>query len=86
MDQKITTENEKLTCGIIMPIASMGSEYPESHWIDIRSIINRAIEKAGFIPRIVSESDDATLIQKCVPKYMDIKNNKMIRWQHFTQN
>lgn len=66
MDQKITTENEKLTCGIIMPIASMGSEYPESHWIDIRSIINRAIEKAGFIPRIVSESDDATLIQKSI--------------------
>lgn len=66
MDSKLNTENEKLTCGIIMPIASMGSEYPESHWIDIRSIIHRAIDKAGFNPRIVSESDDATIIHKSI--------------------
>ena len=66
MDSKLNTENEKLTCGIIMPIASMGSEYSESHWIDIRSIIHRAIDKAGFNPRIVSESDDATIIHKSI--------------------
>lgn len=66
MDKTSSTDNEKLTCGIIMPIASMGSDYPESHWMDIRTIINRAIEKAGFIPRIVSEADDATLIQKSI--------------------
>lgn len=66
MDSKSVTDNEKPICGIIMPIASMGSEYSENHWIDIRTIIHRAIDKAGFTPRIVSESDDATIIHKSI--------------------
>ncbi|MDI1225902.1 MULTISPECIES: hypothetical protein [Acinetobacter] len=58
--------SEKLVCGIIMPIAAMGIEYPEGHWIDIRTILHRAIERAGFIPRIVSDSEDATIIHKSI--------------------
>lgn len=55
-----------LTCGIIMPIATMSPEYPESHWLDVRHIIDRAINKAGFIPRIVSDSEDSTIIHKSI--------------------
>ena len=65
MNNNVDKGND-LACGIIMPIAAIGSEYPEQHWIDIRSIINRSIEKAGFTPRMVSESDDATIIHKSI--------------------
>lgn len=64
MNDKVS--NEKLTCGIIMPIATMSSEYNDTHWQDIRNIINRAIEKAGFHPRIVSDAEDATIIHKSI--------------------
>lgn len=66
-------KEKSLVCGIIMPIASMGSEYPEQHWVDIRSIINRAVERVGFTPRMVSESDDATIIHKSI--IQNIYNN-----------
>ncbi|WP_347456228.1 hypothetical protein ABEF89_04145 [Acinetobacter thermotolerans] len=57
-DQKET----KLTCGIIMPIATMSAEYTADHWSDVRHILHKAIEKAGFIPRIVSDSEESTVI------------------------
>lgn len=52
----------RLTCGIIMPIATMSAEYTADHWSDVRHILNKAIEKAGFIPRIVSDSEESTVI------------------------
>lgn len=57
-DQKET----RLTCGIIMPIATMSSEYTADHWSDVRHILHNAIEKAGFTPRIVSDSEESTVI------------------------
>ncbi|MDV2469836.1 hypothetical protein QR674_12680 [Acinetobacter chinensis] len=62
--EKIETAEkiEKLTCGIIMPIAGMGAEYSADHWIDVMKIIHSAVERAGFIPRIVSESEESTVI------------------------
>ncbi|MEB6668056.1 hypothetical protein MXM33_13625 [Acinetobacter vivianii] len=59
-------EGKALTCGIIMPIATMSPEYPESHWTDIRYIIDTAIKRAGFTPRIVSDSEDSTIIHKSI--------------------
>lgn len=59
-------EEKVLTCGIIMPIATMSPEYPESHWTDIRHIIDTAIKRAGFTPRIVSDSEDSTIIHKSI--------------------
>ncbi|MDO7198832.1 hypothetical protein Q5M45_15620 [Acinetobacter pittii] len=53
---------EKLTCGIIMPIAGMGPEYPAEHWSDVIKILHTAIERAGFVPRIVSDSEESTVI------------------------
>lgn len=66
-DEEITSKKElekkvRLTCGIIMPIATMSSEYTSDHWSDIRHILHKAIEKAGFIPRIVSDSEESTVI------------------------
>lgn len=55
-------KTEKLTCGIIMPIAGMGPEYPAEHWSDVIKILHAAIERAGFIPRIVSDSEESTVI------------------------
>lgn len=57
-DQK----EKKLTCGIIMPIATMSAEYTADHWSDVRQILHKAIERAGFIPRIVSDSEESTVI------------------------
>jgi len=63
VDQNLITEKvEKLTCGIIMPIAGMGAEYPADHWADVMKIIHTAVERAGFIPRIVSDSEESTVI------------------------
>lgn len=56
----------KITCGIIMPIAAMNSEYTEEHWKDVRFIIDTAIRKAGFEPRIVSDSKESTIIHKSI--------------------
>lgn len=66
-DEEITSKKElekkvRLTCGIIMPIATMSSEYTSDHWSDIRHILHKAFEKAGFIPRIVSDSEESTVI------------------------
>jgi preprotein translocase subunit SecB len=37
---------------------------PEQHWSDVREIIEEAIEKAGFEPRMVSDADEVGIIQK----------------------
>ncbi|MBC7751451.1 MAG: RNA helicase [Candidatus Saccharibacteria bacterium] len=63
-------------CGIIMPIAGMGEHYPESHWGDVKTIINDAIKLAGFSPRLVSESDDARVIQSSIVQ--NVYNNPII--------
>lgn len=62
----LTSDSKPLTCGIIMPIAAIGTDYSESHWKDVREILNEAIKLAGFIPRIVSDSEDSTIIHKSI--------------------
>lgn len=56
---------QPLICGIIMPISG-DDEYSTSHWKEVRSIINRAIERVNFVGKLVSESDDVTIIQKSI--------------------
>lgn len=65
---KIVSEetNQKITCGIIMPIATMNPEYTSEHWEDVRAVIDAAIQKAGFEPRIVSDAEDSTIIHKSI--------------------
>lgn len=62
-------------CGIVMPISSMDG-YPESHWKDIRRILESAIREAGFEARIVSESDDIGVIHKRIVQ--NLYENPMI--------
>lgn len=57
-----TSEIDK-RCGIIMPISAMDG-YSESHWQDVRRILQTAIENAGFETKIVSEADDIGVIHK----------------------
>lgn len=50
-------------CGIVMPISEIGN-YPTTHWIDVKDILESAISHSGFTPRLVSDSDDVGVIQK----------------------
>ena len=51
------------TCGIVMPISACDG-CDANHWGEVRAIINAAVEDAGFTPRIVSDANDAGVIQK----------------------
>ena len=55
----------KPTCGIIMPISGMPN-YPEDHWLDVRSILDDAITTAGFIPNLVSSANEVAVIQRTI--------------------
>lgn len=65
-DETTEAVEQRITCGIIMPIATMSPEYTAEHWEDVRAIIDAAIERAGFEPRIVSDSEDSTIIHKSI--------------------
>lgn len=56
---------ERPVCGIVMPISAMG-DYDEAHWLRVRIILDRAIEAAGFKPRMVSESEEIAVIQESI--------------------
>ncbi|MCH7315698.1 hypothetical protein [Acinetobacter sp. ANC 3882] len=64
-NDKIEPATTKFTCGIVMPIASMG-DYTESHWSDVYSIIKEAVNLSGYEARLVSESKDSTVIPKSI--------------------
>lgn len=58
-------KQQELTCGIVMPIAAMG-EYSANHWSDVYAIIKEAVGKTGYSAKLVSESDDSTVIPKSI--------------------
>lgn len=62
-------------CGIVMPIATMEG-YPESHWKDVKRIVESAIEDAGFEARLVSDADDIGVIHKRIVQ--NLYDNPMI--------
>lgn len=49
-----TVVEKKLTCGIIMPIAS-SAEYTAEHWKDVLNILTDAVDKTQFKARLVSD-------------------------------
>ena len=51
------------TCGIVMPISAIDG-CDEGHWTEVLAILSDAIESAGFRPNIVSNADEAGIIQK----------------------
>lgn len=68
-------DNVSKKCGIVMPIATMDG-YPESHWKDVKRIVESAIEDAGFEARLVSDADDIGVIHKRIVQ--NLYDNPMI--------
>lgn len=60
-------DNRKV-CGIVMPITSMGDDYPEEHWRRVRKIVQRAVERANMRPQLVWENSDIDVIQSAILK------------------
>jgi hypothetical protein len=58
-----TNEDNKLVCGIVMPISAIDG-CSESHWSDVHEILGEAIDDAGFEANLVSNADDVGIIQK----------------------
>jgi hypothetical protein len=58
-----TASDEKPVCGIVMPL-SLTDGLADTHWKEVRSIIDEAVTSAGFLPRMVSEADDVGTIHK----------------------
>lgn len=58
---------EKLTCGLVRPIADMDG-YSAQHWSDVHDIVVDALDSAGFTSRIVSESDAIGVIHGRIVK------------------
>ncbi len=73
--EKKSKESELQTCGIIMPISAIDS-CATTHWDDVKEIISKAIESAGLKPNLVSDADDAGVIQKRIVQ--NIYDNEII--------
>src|SRR5690348_8591438 len=48
-----------------MPISAIAG-CDERHWSEVRSILEDAIDQAGFTPKLVSEADDVGIIQNTI--------------------
>ena len=44
-------------CGIVMPISKIDGCEP-SHWLEVKEILETAIQQSGFTPNLVSNADD----------------------------
>ena len=49
-------------CGLVMPVTA-AAPYEPAHWQEVRIVLDRAIEAAGFRPQPVWEGGDADIIQ-----------------------
>lgn len=58
-----TPQQEKVCCGLVMPISSIDG-CNEQHWLDVKKILENTIEAAGLEPKLVSYADDVGIIQK----------------------
>lgn len=64
MSKEEKTEKEnKLDCGIIMPISAIDG-LPSEHWKEVLSLLSDSIKMADFIPNLVSNGTDVGVIQK----------------------
>lgn len=59
------TEETKKSCGIVMPISEIDG-CSEAHWLEVRKIINQAVEAVGLTAKLVSHADEVSLIQKTI--------------------
>lgn len=61
----MSSESEKPTCGIVMPISAIDG-CTESHWQEVYKIIESAVNEAGLDARLVSDDIDAGIIQQAI--------------------
>lgn len=59
----MSTEEKKLTCGLVMPISAIDG-CDESHWSDVQDILTESVESAGFDANLVSNADEVGIIHK----------------------
>lgn len=59
----MTQEDTKPVCGIVMPISAIDG-CSETHWAEVQSIFNEAIQEAGFEGNLVSNADEVGIIHK----------------------
>jgi hypothetical protein len=64
-DSEVKIDDRKV-CGIVMPIAAMGDDYPEAHWGRVRRVLQRAIDRAGLRPQLVWENPEVDVIQTAI--------------------
>lgn len=67
--------DEKLQCGIVMPISAIDG-CNEAHWADVLEIINDAIDEADFEGELVSNADDVGIIHKRI--IQNLYDNPMV--------
>jgi hypothetical protein len=66
---------KKPHCGIIMPISdSLG--YDPGHWLEVRRLIVRAADQAGYTAGMVSENDGQDVIHRSIVK--NIYHNELV--------
>lgn len=58
--------DDRKVCGIVMPIAAMGEEYPEAHWSRVLLVLQRAIDRAGLRYQLVWENPEVDVIQTAI--------------------
>ncbi|WP_347158064.1 hypothetical protein [Pontibacter chitinilyticus] len=59
-----------------MPISESDNTYTKEHWIEVKSILDESISAAGFIPKIVSDADEISLIHNKIVS--NIYNNPIV--------
>ena len=68
------TKKKDLKCGIIMPISAIDG-CNATHWKDVLNIIKDSLSSAGFTSKMVSDKEDASVIQATIVQniyYSDI--------------
>src|SRR5262245_36927460 len=62
-------------CGIIMPIAAIDG-CSAQHWKEVRQILEESIDDAGFGSKMVSESEEVSVIHKTI--IQNLYNNPIV--------
>ncbi len=60
-----TPAAEKKTCGLIMPISARDG-LPESHWLEVRAIIEKSLSSLNLDVRLVSDGEASDVIHKTI--------------------
>lgn len=60
------TKQKIKTCGIVMPISAMPPDYTAEHWVRVRKILWKSVEKSNMKPILVWENPSVDVIQNTI--------------------